>query len=176
MTPAYAVEYARHTINGNTLQVLVPGNHISGRGDCLNLPVLTVTLTSPVEGVIKVSAVHHMGAAYRGPFAETANTNPQVIIREEEDVLIYQSGSLKAVIDKSPNGWKMSFYEGEQFLTETGFRNLAYMKNGKTGKSYMLEQLAIDVDEYIYGLGERFTPFVKNGQIVEMWNEDGGTV
>lgn len=175
MTPAYAVEYARHTINGNTLQVLVPGNHISGRGDCLNLPVLTVTLTSPVEGVIKVSAVHHMGAAYRGPFAETANTNPQVIIREEEDILIYQSGSLKAVIDKSPNGWKMSFYEGEQFLTETGFRNLAYMKNGKTGKSYMLEQLAIDVDEYIYGLGERFTPFVKNGQIVEMWNEDGGT-
>ena len=31
------------------------------------------------------------------------------------------------------------------------------------------------MDEYVYGLGERFTPFVKNGQIVEMWNEDGGT-
>ena len=31
------------------------------------------------------------------------------------------------------------------------------------------------MDEYIYGLGERFTPFVKNGQTVEMWNEDGGT-
>ena len=39
----------------------------------------------------------------------------------------------------------------------------------------MVEQLALDVDEYIYGLGERFTPFVKNGQSVEMWNEDGGT-
>ena len=33
----------------------------------------------------------------------------------------------------------------------------------------------LDVDEYVYGLGERFTPFVKNGQVVEMWNEDGGT-
>ena len=45
----------------------------------------------------------------------------------------------------------------------------------KTEKSYTAEALAIDVDEYIYGLGERFTPFVKNGQTVEMWNEDGGT-
>ena len=39
----------------------------------------------------------------------------------------------------------------------------------------MLEQMFLDVDEYVYGLGERFTPFVKNGQVVEMWNEDGGT-
>ena len=37
----------------------------------------------------------------------------------------------------------------------------------------LVEQLAIDVDECIYGLGERYTPFVKNGQMVEMWNEDG---
>jgi len=49
------------------------------------------------------------------------------------------------------------------------------MNNRDNGKTYMAEQLALDVDEYIYGLGERFTPFVKNGQIVDMWNEDGGT-
>jgi alpha-D-xyloside xylohydrolase len=24
-------------------------------------------------------------------------------------------------------------------------------------------------------LGERFTPFVKNGQVVDLWKEDGGT-
>jgi len=29
--------------------------------------------------------------------------------------------------------------------------------------------------ETVYGLGERFTPFVKNGQTVDMWNADGGT-
>ena len=49
------------------------------------------------------------------------------------------------------------------------------MHHRETGKNYMVEQLLIDVDEYVYGLGERFTPFVKNGQTVEMWNEDGGT-
>ena len=52
---------------------------------------------------------------------------------------------------------------------------MAHMNNRDNGKTYMAEQLALDVDEYIYGLGERFTPFVKNGQIVDMWNEDGGT-
>jgi alpha-glucosidase (family GH31 glycosyl hydrolase) len=27
----------------------------------------------------------------------------------------------------------------------------------------------------VYGLGERFGPFTKNGQTVELSNEDGGT-
>jgi alpha-D-xyloside xylohydrolase len=39
----------------------------------------------------------------------------------------------------------------------------------------MVEQLALGVGEYVYGLGERFTPYVKNGQVVDLWNEDGGT-
>lgn len=39
----------------------------------------------------------------------------------------------------------------------------------------MLEQLSLGVGECVYGLGERFTAFVKNGQVVDLWNEDGGT-
>src|SRR4030095_13903173 len=37
------------------------------------------------------------------------------------------------------------------------------------------EQLSLGVGECVYGLGERFTAFVKNGQVVDMWNQDGGT-
>ncbi len=33
----------------------------------------------------------------------------------------------------------------------------------------------LDVGECVYGLGERFSAFVKNGQVVDIWNEDGGT-
>ena len=40
---------------------------------------------------------------------------------------------------------------------------------------FMRGQLQTDLNEKIYGLGERFTPFVKNGQVVDIWNEDGGT-
>lgn len=38
----------------------------------------------------------------------------------------------------------------------------------------MLGQLSLDVGELVYGLGERFTPFVKNGQTVDIWQADGG--
>ena len=175
MKAVYAVEYASHIVKGKEVTVYIPSGHIADRGNCLNLPMLTLTLSSPLEGVIKVSAVHHAGALYKGPFAEIQNESPEVVIEETEKALIYKSGSLKAVLDKTPGAYKLAFYEGERLLTESSFRNLAYMQNTKTGKNYMLEQLAIDVDEYIYGLGERFTPFVKNGQIVEIWNEDGGT-
>ena len=47
--------------------------------------------------------------------------------------------------------------------------------NSDTGKNYTVEQLSLDIGELVYGMGERFTPFVKNGQTVEIWNEDGGT-
>ncbi|MBQ6563324.1 MAG: alpha-xylosidase [Clostridia bacterium] len=39
----------------------------------------------------------------------------------------------------------------------------------------MQEALELDVGENVYGLGERFTPFVKNGQVVDIWNGDGGS-
>ena len=39
----------------------------------------------------------------------------------------------------------------------------------------MVSELSLGVGECVYGLGERFTPFVKNGQVVDTWNEDGGT-
>ena len=175
MKAAYAVEYGSHRVYGQELTMYLPCSHIVDRGSCLNIPLLTVTLSSPMDGVIKVSAVHHDGAVYNGPFAKIYTGDAHVQIEESEDQLIYQTGSLKAVIDKAPNGYKMAFYEGDTFLTESSFRNLSYMQNTKTGKNYMLEQMFLDVDEYVYGLGERFTPFVKNGQMVEMWNEDGGT-
>lgn len=40
ITPIYAVEYAGHEIQGNTLTVYAVQNHIRNRGDCLNLGVL----------------------------------------------------------------------------------------------------------------------------------------
>ena len=175
ITPLYAAEYADHRISGTELAVYVPSKHIGDRGDALNLGMLTVYLSSPMENVIKVSVRHFEGAAYHGPFAEARQTNPQVQIEETDTELIYRSGRTSAVIDKRPASWGIRFMDGDRELTETGYRNMAYMQNRDTGRNYMTEQLALDVGESVYGFGERFTPFVKNGQVVEMWNEDGGT-
>ena len=40
---------------------------------------------------------------------------------------------------------------------------------------YMLNEMTLGVGETIYGLGERFGAFVKNGQNVQTWQADGGT-
>lgn len=175
IAPLYAVEYADHRVFGTELAVYVPVKHVEGRGDALNSGMLTVYISSPMENVIKISIRHFEGAAYRGPFAKVRQTNPQVQIEETDAELIYRSGRTSAVIDKRPASWGIRFLDGDRELTETSCRNMAYMQNRDTGRNYMAEQLALDVGESVYGFGERFTPFVKNGQVVDMWNEDGGT-
>lgn len=70
-----------------------------------------------------------------------------------------------------------------QVLTSSSGRSLAYMKTDWKGyaydkgpeDAYMRQQLDLSVGELVYGMGERFTSFVKNGQSVDIWNEDGGT-
>lgn len=174
--PVYAVEYYDSEIKGDSLVVYAATKHMGDRGDTLNQPLLTVTFSSPMEHVIRVSAVHFKGALYKGPHYEvTQQEGNFVSVSESEETITYTSGRTSAVIHKAANGWKVEFRDGERLLTESGYRNLAYMKNRETGKNYMAEQLLLDVGEYVYGLGERYTPFVKNGQTVEVWNEDGGT-
>ncbi len=58
-------------------------------------------------------------------------------------------------------------------LTASGWRALGFVDtpNGR----FIHEQLSLGVGECVYGLGERFTAFVKNGQAVDLWNQDGGT-
>lgn len=175
ITPLYAVEYGGCRINGGELTIYAPGKQIRSRGDILNLGMLTIRITSPMEDVLKISVSHFEGAADPGPFTGIEEYDPRVNIVESEEQIIFQTGNTKAVVDKRPDSWGIRFLDGDRELTSTGLKNMAYMKNRDNGKCYMVEQLALDVGEYVYGMGERFTPFVKNGQIVEMWNEDGGT-
>lgn len=173
--PIYAVEYGYHRVKGGRLCVYAPGVHIGGKGDTVNAPVFTVAFTSPRENVIRTEITHFRGAVRKGPFFEVDTEDVRTEVTEEDDRLIYRSGKLEAVISKEPGAWQVDYrYEG-RLLTRSGYRNMAHMSDRISGMTYMTEQLMLDIDEQIYGLGERFTPFVKNGQNVDMWNEDGGT-
>jgi alpha-D-xyloside xylohydrolase len=70
--------------------------------------------------------------------------------------------------------WDVSLFRGGKKLTGISGRNSAYY-TGTDGECFMVQYLDLSVGETIYGLGERFTAFVKNGQTVDIWNEDGGT-
>ena len=175
VTPLYAVEYYDHSVKGNDLTIYTAPRRLNTRGNQLNIGMLTVRLSSPMPEVIKVSVTHFEGVKYKGPFTEVNSEPVDVQITESEDFIEYTSGCMSAVVDKRPNSWGISFYDRERLLTKTGYRNMAYMKDGSSGENYMVEQLAIDIGENLYGFGERFSPFVKNGQSVDNWNSDGGT-
>src|SRR3954471_16290741 len=73
-----------------------------------------------------------------------------------------------------PGGGSLTSSGAAAPLTGSGVRSLASMSDVAHG-DFMVERLALPVGANVYGLGERFTPFVKNGQVVDSWNEDGGT-
>jgi alpha-D-xyloside xylohydrolase len=43
-------------------------------------------------------------------------------------------------------------------------------------RPHMVVSLDLQVGELVYGLGERFGPLTKNGQSLDLWNEDAGTI
>ena len=93
-------------------------------------------------------------------------------IEEGAESASLTSGELTARIGKK--NWAIAFEASGRVLTTSGWRGIAYMQTSGKG-NHIVEQLSLSVGEYVYGLGERFTAFVKNGQVVEIINRDGGT-
>lgn len=160
-------------IEEKELTVYAPCNKINHRGDTLQGPVITYKVTSPIENVIRVRAYHYMGCQDKTPsFHIYEDEGFKCSINEDENVVSLKAGDLKAEFDK--DSWKLNFYNGDKKLTSSMGRGLAYVVENKKDV-FMREQLELSVGELVYGLGERFTPFVKNGQTVDIWNKDGGT-
>lgn len=168
--------------NDNGITICAPTHKINHRGDTLGGPNLTIKITAPAEEVLRVQTFHYMGVVDHGPnFELEIDENAKLDIKETEELLILSSGTLNLRINKSSAA--LEFYRGDEKLTTSKYRDLAYMKTDykglayetNTNDAYMREQLSLSVGELIYGLGERFTPFIKNGQTVDIWNEDGGT-
>jgi len=169
--PAEAYDVTRE---GDSLVVHAPVRAIRHRGDTLQGPLLTLRLSSPLAGVIRVRVEHFTGAAERGPHIPLqAGAAPAVTIATDADAATLTSGGLTARV-KRKDGFELSFLDGDRVLTRSGWRGMAYMQCGERG-NFMAESLNLGVGECVYGLGERFTGFVKNGQSVEIANKDGGT-
>jgi alpha-D-xyloside xylohydrolase len=109
------------------------------------------------------------------------------ITQAQNGKLSYRSGPLRLSIDTEQNNLGFVFDAAGEKLTGHSFRSIGYVADQTTEKSryddglfferqgYMLAGLDLGVGEKLYGLGERFGPFMKNGQSVDIWNEDGGT-
>ncbi|MCL5032901.1 MAG: alpha-xylosidase [Thermotogae bacterium] len=161
-------------INDDSIIAYATPIHIHNKRDVVDTPLLSVKFSSPMENIIRVQLYHFKGTVKERPnFFINEQSNLKFEINENEDEFILKSGKLSVKIKKKGD-WSVNFYTDDKKITGSGFKSMAYII-AEDDNTYMREQLDLDVDEYVYGLGERFTPFVKNGQIVDIWNDDGGT-
>ena len=171
----YAVEWYRTLQSERSLKTVAMGRHVASRGNTLDGPALEVEFTAPLEGVIRVSVTHFKGVKQNGPVHVISENEIMPVISEDDSRCTFTSGPLSARVDKTQSGWRVDYVADGKTLTTSGYRGMAHALNTETGKAYMSDSLMLDVGEWVYGLGERFTPYLKNGQTVDMWNEDGGT-
>ncbi|MCS7232163.1 MAG: alpha-xylosidase, partial [Elusimicrobiota bacterium] len=125
--------------------------------------------------IIEVKSYHFKGVLEKGPYFELnkdENYKPEILNTEEYIEL--KAGNLRVKIEKK-GSFKYTFYWGDRKLTSSGYKHMAYAID-ENKKTYMVESLDLSVGEMVYGLGERFGPFIKNGQSIEMWNADAGTI
>ncbi|SCZ09674.1 alpha-D-xyloside xylohydrolase [Paenibacillus polysaccharolyticus] len=158
---------------GDSFTVYAATKRIERKGDTLNGTLLKATYSSPMPDVIRVQLNHHKGKVNPGPEFALNTLNTDVQIAQDENGAELKSGNLRVTVNKT-KGWDIGFHYNEKRLTGSGWRGPAYIESASEG-TFFREQLELGVGEYVYGLGERFTPFVKNGQVVDIWNEDGGT-
>ncbi len=170
--PHYATQAFDIESDANSLTVYAATRKIEQRGDTLNSSLITVRYSSPLENVIKVEIWHHRGGLPANPTFPLNEATPLVDIWNADEEASLRTGNLRVVIHKGPD-WRVEFSNGDQIITQSGWRALGFIDTPQ-GR-FIHEQLGLGVGELVYGLGERFTPFVKNGQVVDMWNEDGGT-
>ena len=174
MRAQYAAEAYDVDVDPDGVTVYAPVRRIEHRGSVLNLAMLTIRLTAPLPGIVGVEVIHHAGGVPRGPrfaLADDPVHRPETDLRDEEVQI--RSGSLAARVRRD-GAWRLEFTHEGRVLTTNGAKDLGFVDTD-AGVHHMVCQLSLSVGETVYGLGERFTAFVKNGQVVDMWNADPGT-
>ena len=187
-----------------SLNVLAPTSVVRGRYDTLNLPTFNVDITTPAEGVIRVRAEHWQGATEYPGFplnADEPGNRDYVTVQANgngdgevgvngADVTLTTGGLTAKVVKGAP--WNLTFIgEDGKVLTESAGKSLGRFKLGAESNVtaqpvgefgvtmdgsardesdvFIAIQLHLSVGEDVYGA------YVKNGQSVDIWNEDGGT-
>jgi alpha-D-xyloside xylohydrolase len=147
--------------------------HSGGIIEKLHGMVLSFEFSSPCENVIRVRATHHQSRPIsEGKFPLDYKRLHPIQVKDTDNSISLTTGKLTLKLSK--DSWSMEFL-GETGLICTSPRGGVGFAKLDTGEEYMGEKLTLAPDEYIYGLGERFSPFIRNGQSVKIWNGDYAT-
>jgi len=168
----FAIQAHEVVLEPDALIAHASTKRLTSRGDTLNQVPLSVRFSTPAPNVIRVQIYHHKGRRPRQPQFELFPQPVSPQIDDGAEAATLTSGDLTVRVQKGEN-WRVDFLAGERPITHSGHHAMGVI-DAPQGR-FIHEQLNLGVGECVYGLGERFTPFVKNGQVVDLWNEDGGT-
>ncbi|KAJ7109151.1 alpha-glucosidase [Mycena epipterygia] len=198
----YGLQVTQTKETDGAFELLVATRPIRHRGDTLGGPVLSVKVHSPTEGVIGVKLDHF---AHSSPFPVIPlfpDDQPILnsTLKTTESGCSLTSGGLTAEITTNP--YTITFKSPTRTLTFAGQKYQAifdvpsrWTTTSASNSSclaldpssnptptplpeivrYINSELNISPGELVYGFGEQFGAFVKNGQSIKVWNQDGGT-
>src|SRR3954447_19005221 len=155
--------------DGASLTAYATAKKVRSRSDTLDAPIITIRAEAPAPDVIRVTIGHFLGGVAKGPDFTLNREEHPVTVTDNE----LTSGALTARF-RPGEQWGLDFLAGGERLTGSGWKGIGIVDTAD-GAHFVHEQLDLGVGEAVYGLGERFGAFVKNGQSVDIWNEDGGT-
>jgi len=162
----------------DSITVFAPFTKIEHRGNTTDGGLLTITLRSPANNVISITIQNHIGSRQKEAQFSLAGDlqgadSSHVHTEETATHYILFSGKTEARINKTGQ-WGISYFYDGKYLTSTSGKSMAYIIDPDK-KVFVRERLELSPGENVYGLGERFSSFIKNGQSIDIWNEDGGT-
>ena len=172
---AYAASAFEIETTAAGLTVALPTIRTVGRGQTLNTSALTARFWSPAPDIVGVNLSHHGGrpSAPSYPLNIVGGPGGGAQVEVGDDEATVSAGALRArLVLKGP--WEVRFEADGRALTASEGKAMGFAEVAG-GSHHLLERLDLSPGECIYGLGERFTAFVKNGQSVDMWNADGGS-
>jgi alpha-D-xyloside xylohydrolase len=118
--------------------------------------------------VIGVRMEHFQGALNNGPHYPLNVLKDVKEIENGAEFAELKSGNLSVRVTKG-DFWALDFLRDGVRITGSQLKNNGYVQDSKPSAT-MFERLDLGVGETVYGLGERFTALVRNGQTVETWN------
>ncbi|KAG7092242.1 hypothetical protein E1B28_008608 [Marasmius oreades] len=199
----YALQSTKVEKLSDGYQLFVATRPIRHRGDSLGGPVLTVKVHSPTEGVIGVKLDHftHIPPTPNIPLFPNDDPIPNLHLSNDDTGHSLTTAGLTAVITENP--YTITFKSpADRVLTFAGPKHQAIFEvpskwtlSSASNSScvsqdprsnpnpsplpptiqYINSELNLSPGELIYGFGEQFGNFTKNGQSIKIWNQDGGT-
>ena len=168
--PAREVRFVR--ADNDKVTLTNPTFNISVKGQTLSGPYVTVEITSPAPNIFRIRTYHFKGDNSLAPsYFDISAKTIALDTSEDEKSITVKSGESVLEISKENYGYILK--RNGRVITSSEGGALAYI-DGDNG-SFMREQLSLQVGEHVYGLGERFGNFIRNGQSIDIVNKDGGT-